>query len=166
MSNDQNASAAQRTLTKREKIINAIPLAIVLVIAVYFAYSCRHSQEVASATNAFVTRYQDLNNDFNQQLRRFLDGEMSPADYRAHLQTTGLKALTDLQRDFKALPEESRAAISCLKEAEELLERKIELSQTIIDAPGGDVDTETLIPRLKTINDLQNAIHAAATATN
>ena len=79
MSNDQNASAAQRPLTKREKIINAIPLAIVLVIAVYFAYSCRHSQEVASATNAFVTRYQDLNNDFNQQLRRFLDGEMSPA---------------------------------------------------------------------------------------
>ncbi len=166
MSNDQPSNAAQRPLTTREKIINAIPLAIVLVIAVYFAYSCRRSQEVASATNAFVSRYQDLNNDFNQQLRRFLDGEMSPADYRAHLQTAGLNALTELQRDFKALPEESRAAIICLKEAEELLERKIELAQTIIDAPGGDVATETLIPRLKTINDLQNAIHAAATTTD
>lgn len=156
------AAASQPSLSARDKLLNAIPLLIVLVITVYFVYSCQRSKEVTSRTMNFVERYQHIHNEFNQQLKQFLDGNITTADYKKHLQTAELKTLTDLQAELQALPDESKAAILCFAEAQTLLQKKLELVNTILNYPDPEIPAASLIPLLKDINELQQAIYKAA----
>lgn len=162
MPNQAAADNSSRPFTTREKLINAIPLLLVAVVIVFFAYSCHQNRSLTAVTTAFIQDYYTTNSAFDTQLQDCLGKKISIDDYRQILRDTQLPALQKLKVQIQDLPADCQAYVICFDESAQVVDLKIELANLILNQKDDlkDKQLEQFFKLLNDISELQKKIHA------
>lgn len=158
----EKSNEASPISSTKDKIINAIPLVLVLLAVAYFAYSCHQNKTVTNETAQFVKLYNDTNAQFDKELEQCLHKKTSNDDFRKALREKHIPALTALKSQADSLSDECIAYVICFPETKKVIERKLELANMILEDENKDKNTPTNINEffklLDEINDLQKKI--------